>query len=109
MISSIPRPLYAPAERALYQMMCDLGEIAAAGWEFRILPTRAPYRLLIIFTPSRAIPVTAHPRGLPHTGDNRYTYPILRFALPSEMLRVTGEFHRRLFPVLPDRENPTPA
>ena len=101
MISSIPQPIAPPTERALFQALCDLGEIVAAGWQYRLLTVANPYHLLMVFEPIAKDPPPRLPRGLPYGTDYRFHYIVQRFALPSEMLRVSADFHRRLFPALP--------
>lgn len=106
MISSIPQPITAPTERALYQAMCDLSEIAAAGWEVRITPTHHEYQLAITFAPvpgtaSALEPLRALLLSDPENGPAEtvlYGYRVSRFALPSDVLRVMRDFHRRVIP-----------
>lgn len=97
MISSIPRPIAPATERALFQMVCDVGDITAAGWEMSVSPSNSEYLVRIVFRKD-ANATAWHPiKGYP-AACKYFSYPAQRFSLQSELIRIVRDFHRRVIP-----------
>ncbi len=112
MISSVPRPYVPPVQSALYQMCCDLSELAAAGWRLEIAPALnadlSPASMTVRFT-RPFDPPALPPRSASDDDSPRrvFGYTLNRFSLPSDLPRVIRDFHKRVFPIPPEGTLPT--